>query len=165
MHFLEWKWWSHYRRQWWLVYRRIYASLGLNALTLKVNISIFTKIYREIANAILSNVIWSTKRYQYGINISRKKNYRSVFQAVSWNKTRFVSIFFIVDIMNYESAGIFGTCDTVVVNKHISINIAHKLLHNLALPLNAGTQFNSEYVFFIQNDESPYTASCQCIIS
>ena len=97
--------------------------------------------------------------------IHRGKKLPQCFQAVSWNKTRFVSIFFIVDIMNYESAGIFGTCDTVIVNKHISINIAHKLLHNLALPLIAGMQFNSEYVFFTQNDDSPYTALCQSIIS
>ena len=48
------RWWlgavqatSHYLKQWWLIYRRIYASLGLNELSLIIKFS-WRQLYRHV---------------------------------------------------------------------------------------------------------------------
>ena len=48
---------SHYLNQWWLDYRRIYASLGLNELTGLLG-TIFSEIWINIQNFCLRKCIW-----------------------------------------------------------------------------------------------------------
>ena len=64
---------SHYLNQWWLVYRRIYASFGLNDLTRHRKVRYFFLLRYRWWILLL---VWCLSRWFPDINLSSKTKYR-----------------------------------------------------------------------------------------